>query len=72
MGISITLTDNQVYAGLVILLMLIQIYQRSKISNLNKELKQVWTQLAILHFALGSKGSADIAIQQKNENEIED
>ena len=74
MGVSITLTDNQVYVGLVLFLMVLQIYQRAKLHSVQKELKQVWTQLAIIHFAIGNKINKDpkeFFTQQEEQDEAQ-
>jgi hypothetical protein len=52
---TITLTENQMYAGVVLLLLVLQVYQQYQIHEIKKELKQVWEQMAIQLFNNANK-----------------
>lgn len=55
MTINLTLTENQIYAGILMLLVLLQVYQQHQILKNKKEVKQVWDQLAMLVFTIGNR-----------------
>ncbi len=65
---TITVTETQVYVGIIILLMIIQMYQHRVISKLEKETKQIWEQIGILVVSLG----AELGNMQKDLNKKED
>ena len=52
---TVTLTENQMYAGVVFLLLILQVYQQYQIHELKKELKQMWEQVAIVFFNNANK-----------------
>ena len=45
---TFTISDNQLYVGIIIVLILIQIYQQSLIKKLERETVDIWNQIAIL------------------------
>jgi hypothetical protein len=65
---TITVTETQVYVGIIILLMVIQMYQHKIISKLEKENKQIWEQIGIIVVSLG----AELGNLQKDLNKKED
>jgi hypothetical protein len=65
---TITVTETQVYVGIIILLMIIQMYQQRVISKLEKETKQIWEQIGILVVSLGT----ELGNMQKDLNKKED
>ena len=65
---TVTVTETQVYVGIIILLMIIQMYQHRVISKLEKETKQIWEQIGILVVSLG----AELGNMQKDLNKKED
>ena len=42
---TFTITETQFYMGIVVLLMVIQIYQQSQIKKLQKESEKLWDQI---------------------------
>lgn len=52
---TITVTENQAYAGVVLLLIILQVIQQYQLSRVRKEVKQVWDQLAMMLFTLSTK-----------------
>jgi hypothetical protein len=62
---TLTLSENQVYVGIILVLMGIQIYQWRVIVDLKKQVDQIWTQIAITIGAV-AKEIKDL------ENKIED
>jgi len=65
---TITVTETQVYVGIIIVLMVIQMYQQRVISKLEKETKQIWEQIGILVVSLGT----ELGNMQKDLNKKED
>jgi hypothetical protein len=65
---TITVTETQVYVGIIIVLMIIQMYQQRVISKLEKETKQIWEQIGILVVSLGT----ELGNMQKDLNKKED
>ena len=45
---TITITTENVYLGIIFMFMLIQIYQWREIFRLKKQTKQIWEQIRIL------------------------
>lgn len=65
---TVTVTETQVYVGIIILLMIVQMYQHRVIIKLEKETKQIWEQIGILVVSLG----AELGNMQKDLNKKED
>ena len=59
---TVTLTQEHLYIGIIFILMGIQIYQRNSIKKLEKEVDDIWSQIAILVTTL----SAEITGLQKS------
>ena len=51
---TITITPEYVYLGVVLLLMFIQVVQWAAISKLKKEINSLWTQISIIAVSSGS------------------
>ena len=51
---TITITPEYVYLGVVLLLMLIQVVQWAAISKLKKEINSLWTQISIIAVSSGN------------------
>lgn len=45
---TFTVSDNQLYVGIIVVLILIQLYQQKLIRGLQKETNDIWNQIAIL------------------------
>lgn len=45
---TITLTAEQVYIGIIVFLMIMQVVQWAVIRRLQKEVERVWNQIAII------------------------
>lgn len=56
---TITLTENQMYAGVVMLLLILQVHQQYQVHQVKKELKQMWEQMAIIFFNAANKKEKD-------------
>jgi hypothetical protein len=52
---TIELTEQSVYIGVVIILMAIQIWQHYKITKLETQTFQIWNQISILVASISSK-----------------
>jgi hypothetical protein len=52
---TFTISDNQLYVGIIIVLILIQIYQQKLIRDLQKETHDIWNQIAILVTTLSAE-----------------
>ena len=65
---TITVTETQVYVGIIIVLMVIQMYQHRIISKLEKETKEIWEQIGIIVVSLGT----ELGNMQKDLNKKED
>ena len=68
MTVNLTFTENQIYAGILMLLLLLQVYQQRQLNKSKRDVKQVWDQLAILLFTIGNK-FAEIEGKQQKQNE---
>ena len=51
---TITITPEYVYLGVVLLLMFIQVVQWAAISKLKKEISSLWTQISIIAVSSGN------------------
>ena len=51
---TITVTPEYVYLGVVLLLMFIQVVQWAAISKLKKEINSLWTQISIIAVSSGN------------------
>ena len=51
---TITITPEYVYLGVVLLLMFIQVIQWATISKLKKEINSLWTQISIIAVSSGN------------------
>jgi len=51
---TITITPEYVYLGVVLLLMFIQVVQWATISKLKKEISSLWTQISIIAVSSGN------------------
>ena len=51
---TITITPEYVYLGVVLLLMFIQVVQWAAISKLKQEINSLWTQISIIAVSSGS------------------
>lgn len=65
---TITVTETQVYVGIIIVLMIVQMYQHKIITKLEKDNKQIWEQIGILVVSLGT----ELGNLQKDLNKKED
>lgn len=65
---TITVTETQVYVGIIIVLMVVQMYQHKIITKLEKDNKQIWEQIGILVVSLGT----ELGNLQKDLNKKED
>ena len=52
---TIDISENNVYVGIIVVLVLIQIYQQSRIKHLENEVKEIWDQLGTLTFSITNK-----------------
>jgi hypothetical protein len=52
---TINISENNVYVGIIVVLVLIQIYQQSRIKHLENEVKEIWDQLGTLTFSITNK-----------------
>ena len=62
---TVTLTPEHLYIGIIFVLMGIQIYQRNSIKKLEKEVDDIWSQMA----ALVANISIQLTASQKNKND---
>ncbi len=51
---TITITPEYVYLGVVLLLMFIQVVQWTAISKIKKEINSLWTQISIIAVSSGN------------------
>jgi hypothetical protein len=51
---TITVNPEYVYLGVVLILMLIQVFQWIAISKLKKEVSSLWTQISIIAVSSGT------------------
>lgn len=52
---TINLTEEHLYVGIILVLMAIQMYQQRKISKLEKEASELWDQIGILTHSITMK-----------------
>lgn len=52
---TINISENNVYVGIIVVLVLIQLYQQSRIKHLENEVKEIWEQLGTLTFTISNK-----------------
>ena len=52
---TIDITPEQLYFGTTAFLLIMQIYQHYKLSKLEREVNQVWTQISILITSISGK-----------------
>jgi hypothetical protein len=62
---TVTLTPEHLYIGIIFILMGIQIYQRNSIKKLEKEVDDIWSQMA----ALVANISIQLTASQKDKND---
>jgi len=65
---TFTVSDNQLYVGIIVVLILIQLYQQKLIRDLQKEAQDIWNQIAIIVTTI----SAQLTELQKNLNNKKD
>lgn len=51
---TITINPEYVYLGVVLILMIIQVFQWISISKLKKEISSMWTQVSIIAVSSGT------------------
>ena len=52
---TVTLTIETLYIAIIIILMIIQIYQLTRVKYLEKEVKDLWDQIGTLTFSITGK-----------------
>lgn len=62
---TVTLTHEHLYIAIIFILMGIQIYQRNSIKKLEKEVDNIWSQMA----ALVANISIQLTASQKDKND---
>jgi len=62
---TVTLTQEHLYVGIIIVLIGIQIYQQKIIKKLEKEVDDIWSQMA----ALVANISIQLTASQKDKND---
>jgi len=62
---TVTLTHEHLYIAIIFILMGIQIYQRNSIKKLEKEVDDIWSQMA----ALVANISIQLTASQKDKND---
>ena len=65
---TFTITESNLYLGIVLTLMAIQIYQHTRIEKLKKETEKLWDQIAIM----ATTFSMYLATVEKQKQEKED
>ena len=65
---TVTITETSFYLGVVLFLVVLQIYHQVQIKRLERETKQLWEQISILVVSI----SAQMLQQQKDLNEKQD
>ncbi len=55
MTFNLTLTENQIYLAIIVLLLVLQVYQQYQIHKLKKNLEQLWGQFAMVVLNVGTK-----------------
>lgn len=52
---TINLTQEYLYVGIILILMAIQVYQQKRIAKLEKEVDDIWLQLGVLSQGVTNK-----------------
>jgi hypothetical protein len=52
---TVTLTIETLYIAIIVILMIIQIYQLTRVKYLEKEVKDLWDQIGTLTFSITGK-----------------
>ena len=65
---TVTITETSFYLGVVLFLLVVQVYHQIQIKKLEKDAKQLWEQISILVVSI----SAQMMQQQKDINEKQD
>jgi hypothetical protein len=65
---TVTITETSFYLGVVLFLLVVQVYHQIQIKKLEKDAKQLWEQISILVVSI----SAQMLQQQKDINEKQD
>jgi hypothetical protein len=52
---TIDITPERLYTGIIVFLLVMQIWQHYRLAKLEKEVKQVWTQISILITSISTK-----------------
>ena len=65
---TLTLTNEQIYMGIIVVLVAIQIYQQRLISRLEKETTDIWNQIGVLVTTV----TAQLLTMQKDINNKQD
>lgn len=52
---TINLTQEHLYVGIILILMAIQVYQQKRIAKLEKEIDDIWLQLGVLSQGVTNK-----------------
>jgi hypothetical protein len=65
---TVTITETSFYLGVVLFLLVAQVYHQIQIKKLEKDAKQLWEQISILVVSI----SAQMLQQQKELNEKQD
>lgn len=52
---TINLTQEHLYVGIILILMAIQVYQQKRISKLEKEVDDIWLQLGVITQGITTK-----------------
>lgn len=65
---TVTITETSFYLGVVLFLLVAQVYHQIQIKKLEKDAKQLWEQISILVVSI----SAQMMQQQKDINEKQD
>ena len=65
---TVTITETSFYLGVVLFLLVVQVYHQIQIKKLEKETRQLWEQISILVVSI----SAQMLQQQKDINEKQD
>ena len=65
---TLTLTNEQLYIGIIVVLVAIQIYQQRLISRLEKETTDIWNQIGVLVTTV----TAQLLTMQKDINNKQD
>ncbi len=65
---TFTITEVQFYIGVIVLLMVVQVYHHSRVEKLKVETEKLWNQIAIIATTL----SLHLATKEKQESEKQD